>query len=189
MQENSPQNMPPEMSAPEMPAPASASRKPGERGFAIFLAVASAYLLYSAYGISGFTALSGAGAIPMAASLAMVITAAIVALRTARLPAAATQGFFNEVLPLRIAVIAGLLIAYAFALQPIGFLPTSAAFLILAIKFLGRRSWVFSVGTGLLSLLAIYLVFRIIFTVLMPSGIVPEGEILAWLRGVFGGGV
>lgn len=164
-------------------------RKPGELGFAIFLALASLILLYSAYGISGFEALSGPGAIPMAATLAMVITSVIVMVRTMKSRPASEGSFLADVLPLRIAVITLMLIAYAFALKPIGFLPTSAVFLVLAIKFLSRRSWVFSLSVGLLSLIAIYLVFRIVFTVLMPAGIVPEGEMLAWFRNLFGEGV
>lgn len=163
------------------------TRKPGELAFAVFLTLASGFLLYNAYGISGFTALSGAGAIPMATTLIMVIAAVIVLWRTARLPAAPSMTFRSDILPTRIAIIAGMLLLYAIALKPVGFLPTSAVFLILSIKYLGRRSWPFAVGIGLLSLIAIYLVFRIVFTVLMPAGIVPEGEMLALIRNLFAG--
>ena len=34
----------------------------------------------------------------------------------------------------------------------------------------------------------VYSIFRLIFTVLMPPGIVPEGEILAFIRTLFAGG-
>jgi hypothetical protein len=60
--------------------------------------------------------------------------------------------------------------------------------MVASIKLLSRRSWLFSLSTGLLSLLVIYLLFRIVFTVLMPTGIVPEGEILAWFRALFAKG-
>ena len=163
-------------------------RKPGELGFAIFLAVASAYLFYSAYGISGFEALSAPGAIPMATTLAMVITSVLVLLKTLRKESGDSGSFLAVVLPPRIAIVTLLLIAYAVALKPVGFLPTSAAFLVLTIKFLSGRSWGFSVGVGLVSLVAIYLIFRIVFTVLMPAGIVPEGEMLAWVRNLISGG-
>ena len=33
----------------------------------------------------------------------------------------------------------------------------------------------------------IYLVFRLVFTVLMPAGIVPEAEIIAWAKALFAG--
>lgn len=161
-------------------------RKPGELAFAAFLAVASLFLLYNAYGISGFEALSAPGAIPMATTLAMFVTSAIVLARVLRQPRAGGS-FLREVFPARIAIVMAMLVAYAFALKPVGFLPTSAVFLILAIRFLSRRSWGFSIGIGLFSLIVVYLIFRIVFTVLMPAGIVPEGEMLAWIRNLFSG--
>lgn len=163
-------------------------RKPGELIFAAFLTCASLFLLYSAYGISGFESLSAPGAIPMATTFAMVVTSILVLIRTFRAKPEAEGRFFVDVLPARIAIIAAMLIAYAFALQPLGFLPTSAIFLILSIKYLTQKSWLFSIGIGLFSLIGIYMVFRIVFTVLMPAGIVPEGEILAFVRALLSGG-
>lgn len=164
-----------------------ATRKPGELAFAAFLTLASLFLLYDAYGISGFEALSAPGAIPMAATLAMAVSAGIVLLRTAWAAPDQSGSFARHILPVRILVIGLLLIAYAFALQPVGFLPTSAVFLVLAIKYLSKRSWSFAIGVSLFSLVLIYLIFRIVFTVLMPAGIVPEGELLAWVRNLTAG--
>lgn len=163
-------------------------RRPGEAAFATVMAIASLVLLWNAYGISGFEALSAPGAIPMATTFAMVVTALVVLVKTLRAPAVEGETFFRDILPPRVILIVVMLVAYAFALKPLGFLPTSAIFLIAAIRLLGRRTWVFSIGIGLLSLLGIYLVFRIVFSVLMPAGIVPEGEILAWLHHLFGRG-
>ena len=59
-------------------------RRPGELVFAIFLTLASLALLWNAFGIAGFKALSSPGAIPMATSAVMVITALVVTIRTAR---------------------------------------------------------------------------------------------------------
>jgi hypothetical protein len=50
-------------------------RRPGELGFALALVAASLALLWNAYGIAGFEALSSPGAIPMATSFVMVVTA------------------------------------------------------------------------------------------------------------------
>ena len=163
-------------------------RRPGEAVFATLMALASLFLLWNAFKISGFEALSAPGAIPMATTFAMVVTATIVLVKTLRAPMDTTETFFRDILPPNVILITAMLVAYAFALKPIGFLPTSAVFLIASIRLLGRRSWGFSIGIGLLSLLGIYLVFRIIFTVLMPAGIVPEGEILAWFHHLFGRG-
>ena len=60
-------------------------------------------------------------------------------------------------------------------------------FLLIAIRFLSRRSLAASAGLSLVSVALIYIVFRLIFTVLMPEGIVPEREIMAWIGGLFGG--
>lgn len=163
------------------------TRKPGELAFAAFLTLASLFLLYDAYGISGFQALSAPGAIPMAATLAMAVSAGIVLVRTARAAPDRNGSFARDILPVRILVIGLLLIAYAFALQPVGFLPTSAVFLVLAVKYLSKWPWGFAIGVSLFSLVLIYLIFRIVFTVLMPAGIVPEGELLAWIRNLAAG--
>lgn len=164
-------------------------RKPGELAFAVFLAGASLLLLWSAYGISGFESLSAPGAIPMATTATMVVTSIIILKRAIATKAGLDGSFFGTVFPVRIALIVGMLLAYAVALQPLGFLPTSALFLVLTIKYLSNRSWVFSMTIGLVSLICIYLVFRIVFTVLMPAGIVPEGQMLAWVRNLLSGGI
>lgn len=163
------------------------TRKSGELAFAAFLSFASLILLYNAYAISGFEALSAPGAIPMATTLVMVVTTFMIFIKTNRAKPDGETSFFVDIMPLRIAIVTLMLIGYAFALKPLGFLPTSAVFLIVVIKYLSRRSWAFSFGIGLLSLVIIYMIFRIVFTVLMPAGIVPEGELLAWVRALFSG--
>ncbi|MCQ8782953.1 tripartite tricarboxylate transporter TctB family protein [Mangrovibrevibacter kandeliae] len=164
------------------------TRRPGELAFTLFLAVVSLFLLWTAFGISGFEALSSPGAVPMATTFAMLATALIVAVKTARRPAAADEKLGRDVLPPLVFVFALFLLAYALLLKPLGFLPTSALFLVGSVKILSGRGWGFAVGVSALSLLVIYVLFRIVFTVLMPAGIVPEGEILQALRGLFGAG-
>ena len=167
-------------------------RKPGEAVFAALVAAASLFLLYTAYGISGFEALSAPGAIPMATTATMLVTSVIVLVKTLGRTPDPAGSFRRDILPVNVAIVAVMLskwICTVIGDKPLGFLPTSALFLIACIKLLSRRSWAFSIGIGLFSLLAIYLVFRIVFTVLMPAGVVPEGEILAWFRSMFKGGV
>ena len=162
-------------------------RRPGEVLFAAFLALFSLALLWEAYGISGLTKLSGAGTVPTATTAVMVVTAVLVLLKTLRLPRAEGQSVRRDVLPGAVLLMMALLAAFAALLVPVGFLPVSAAFLILSIRFLSGRGWVFSVAMGLFSLLIVYLIFRIVFTVLMPPGIVPEGQMLQWFRNLLGG--
>ncbi|MCA2013542.1 tripartite tricarboxylate transporter TctB family protein [Cereibacter sphaeroides] len=163
-------------------------RRPGELAFAVFLALASAGLLFSAYDIAGFRALSSPGAIPMATTAAMLVTALLVLWKTARQPKTGDETLRIAVFPASVIAMAVLLIGYALLLKPLGFLPTSALFLFIAIKLLSGRSIVFTGVVTLASVIGIWLIFRIVFTVLMPAGIVPEAEIIQIFRDLFNGG-
>lgn len=169
------------------PGGIAGARRPGEAIFAVLLLGASLFLLWSAYGISGFTALSGAGAVPMATTAIMVITSAIVLIKTLRLPRALGQRIARDILPPVVIVLVLMLVGYGILLKPLGFLPTSALFLVAAIKILGQRSWAFTIAVSFFSLVLIWVVFRIVFTVLMPPGIFPEAEIVQFLRDLFSG--
>ncbi len=163
-------------------------RRPGEATFDALVLLGSLVLLWKAFGISGFEALSAPGTIPMATTLVMVITAAMLLLRSLRRPIHATESVRHDILPFYVIAMTGLLVGYALLLVPLGFLPTSFLFLVLSIKLLWRRNWPMTVLVSAFSLLLVYLVFRIVFTVLMPSGIVPEGEMIQWFRNLFHGG-
>lgn len=163
------------------------ARRPGELVFAVLMVVASLGLLWSAYGISGFEALSSAGSVPMATTFAMVVSAALVALRTMRLPVATNETLLGDILPVKVIVFAVMLVGYGILLKPLGFLPTSAIFLTVGIKFLSGRSWPWTLTIALGSLVIVWLVFRVVFTVLIPSGIVPEAELLQMLRNLTAG--
>lgn len=163
-------------------------RRPGELVFTLCLVILSGALLWNAYGISGFDALSGAGTVPMATAAVMLISVVLVLWRTAKLPLTEDETVMKDITPPLVFVLVIFLIAYGLLLKPLGFLPTSALFLIAAIKILSQRSWGFTLTVSLGSLLAIYLIFRIVFSVLMPSGIVPEAEMLQMLRDLIKGG-
>lgn len=164
------------------------ARRPGELVFAGVLAAASLFLLWEAYGISGFRALSSPGSVPMATTAVMVITSLIVLVRTARLPKVGGESVSHDILPVSVILLALMLVAYGVLLRPLGFLPTSALFLIVAIKFLSRRSWAFTLSVSVGSLVLIWIIFRLVFTVLMPAGIVPEAQFVQILRDLFIGG-
>ena len=162
-------------------------RKPGEAAFAAALAAASLWLLWEAYGISQFEALSSPGAFPMAAAAIMAVSAVIILIKTLRLPGRPAAGFFDSVAPPRVLVMFAAIAIYGVLLAPLGFLPTSLLFLTAGIFFLRGRGLLYALTVSAGSLLGIYLLFRIVFTVLMPAGIVPEGEILAFIDGLFEG--
>ncbi|GEM_PF-416856 len=166
-------------------------RRPGELLFAMALTGASLFLLFDAWGIEnafGPNGLSSPRAIPLAATAAMLISALLVTVKTLRLPLDRTETVMKDILPVTVILFAALLIAYGVLLRPLGFLPTSALFLIVAIKVLARRGWFWTIGISLGSLVVIWLIFRIVFSVLMPSGVVPEAEFIQFFRNLTAGG-
>ncbi|WP_425101137.1 tripartite tricarboxylate transporter TctB family protein [Tropicibacter sp. S64] len=166
-------------------------RRPGELVFAGFLLLASLYLTRDAWGIEnsfGPNGLSSPRSIPLATTVVMVISAALVLFRTVRLPLDRSETVMKDILPWTVILFVGLLVGYGVLLRPVGFLPVSALFLIVAIKVLGRRGWPWTIGIALLSLLIIWLIFRIVFSVLMPAGIVPEAELVQAFRALVSGG-
>ena len=160
-------------------------RRPGEVAFAAFLVLFSLALLWNAYGISGFEALSGAGTIPMVTAAIMLVTAALSLRRTMARPLFGGEALSRDILPRNVVVFVGLLIVYALLLHPLGFIPTSALFLLASVKLLGRYGWGFAIAVSLGTLALIWIVFRLIFSVLMPEGIVPEGEFIQLFRNLF----
>jgi len=163
-------------------------RRPGEGVFAIIVALCSLVLLWKAYDIDGFSALSSPGAVPLGAAATMVVSALVIAFKTLRSPKATTETIAKHILPFDVWTGIVLIILYAVLLVPLGFLPTSFLFMAIMIKLLSGRSVFFAVWTSAVSLLVIYLVFRIVFSVLMPEGIVPEGQIIATIGKLISGG-
>lgn len=164
-----------------------AKRRPGELAFALFLTIGSLCLLWNAYGISGFEALSAPGSVPMATALVMVISAGLVVWRTWHLPLVASETVMRDILPVLVILFVGFLIGFGLLLKPLGFVPTAALFLTLSIKVLARKSWAYTLGVALGSLVVIWLVFRVAFTVLLPAGIVPEAEFIQFFRSLLAG--
>lgn len=163
-------------------------RRPGELLFAALMLAGSLYLLKEAHGISGFEALSAPGSVPMATAAVMCVTMLIVTLRTLRMPRIATETVARDILPVRVILFIGMLVVYGLLLRPLGFVPTTAIFLVLGIRLLSPRGWGFALLVGLSSLVAIWLVFRIVFTVLMPPGILPEAELVQFFRSLLSAG-
>lgn len=157
-------------------------RRSFELVFSFFMFGASLFLFYTAYGISGFEALSAPGGVPMMTTGLMTVTSGMVLIQTLRKPAEGNQWALREILPLPVVLMTVLITAYAFMLKPLGFIPTSFLFLVIGIRILTRRNWGWTVMVSAFSILLIWVIFRLIFSVLMPAGIVPEAEILAFFR-------
>lgn len=163
------------------------TRQPGEALFALLLSLLSVGAIWKAYGIAGFEALSSPGAFPMAVSMAMLLSSLTITVRTFRARLDPGNGILMDILPVSTAVIFVFILLYAVALKPLGFLPTSLIFLYVSILMLARRGVVFAGLVSVFCLVCIYVIFRLVFSVLMPEGIVPEREILAFIGNLFGG--
>lgn len=168
---------------------AAPTRKPGETGFNILLLLGSVFLFYQAYKIAGFSALSSPGAIPMAASAIMVISACIIVAKEFSRPKAegGAKAFFTQILPFTIAVMCGLIILFAVVLQKVGFVLTGIGFLFASIWFLQKRGPLHAALIAVLSVVIIYVLFRLIFQVILPEGIIPERDIIASIKNFFAG--
>ncbi|GGH59221.1 tripartite tricarboxylate transporter TctB family protein [Frigidibacter albus] len=162
-------------------------RRPGELVFTIIMVLGSLFLLWSAYGISGFEALSAPGAIPMVTAATMAICALMILRDTLRRSPVTGEKLERDILPMPVVVTIVMITAYALLLKPLGFVPTSFIFLTVMIRYLARCTFARAVLLSVVIVAVIYLVFRVVFTVLMPAGIVPEAEIIAWVSGLFAG--
>jgi putative tricarboxylic transport membrane protein len=162
-------------------------RRPGELVFNLFVIAASLFLFYSAYGIAGFDALSSAGAIPMTTTALMTLCGLLILRENLRKSPNTAEKIERDILPMPVIVTILAITAYALLLKPLGFIPTSFLFLLGLMKLFSARSWAFSIAAAAGSVALIYVIFRLIFTVLMPQGVVPESEILAAIGHLFGG--
>ncbi|MBB4952201.1 hypothetical protein H4S14_000243 [Agrobacterium vitis] len=171
-----------------MPTP-DTRRRPGELVFTVVLLAASTFLLWQAYAISGFESLSSAGAFPMAMTSIMVGAIVVVLLRLFSM-AAPTNSLLRlktEILPRTVVVFSLMILAYSIVLEKLGFIIASFLFLLVSIWFLEggkfRRSLLFST----LSIVCVYIVFRLIFQVVLPEGLIPEREIIASIQDLIAG--
>ena len=117
----------------------------------------------------------------------MTLCGVIILQQNLRKPGKTAETISRDILPLPVIVTIAAITAYAVLLKPLGFVPTSFLFLLGLIKLFSARSWGFSSSAAAGSVALIYIIFRLVFSVLMPAGIVPEGEILAAIGHLFGG--
>jgi putative tricarboxylic transport membrane protein len=81
---------------------------------------------------------------------------------------AALARFRREVVPWRLVAFVALIIAYMLALEPLGFLASSAAFLVVALLLLWRRNVLAVLAVACGSLAVVYALFHWLFRVVLP---------------------
>jgi len=74
---------------------------------------------------------------------------------------------------------------YSVVLESLGFVLSSFVFLFVSIQFLYRRNVLTTLTISLLALIVVYIIFRLIFQVVLPEGIVPEREILSSIKSLW----
>lgn len=150
------------------------TRQPGELVFSLAVLIFSLFAAWQAWTIAGFSSLSSAGVFPMIATFTMVVSGLIIVAQAARAQPAAERDvaarFFAEVTPFRLIVFALMIVGYMLALEPAGFLISSFAFLFAGMAFLYRRNILISLVVSAFSLAVIYVVFRHVFSVVLPAG-------------------
>lgn len=161
------------------------TRKPGEIAFAIVMLLGSVFLFWQAYYISGFSSLSSAGALPLAAAAVMVISSTIALIKTMGLTIDTEIRFFHHVLPPIVSIVIALILLFSVMLEPVGFILSALLFLFLGITFLQRSSFLVTATITVICLISVYFIFRIIFQVVLPEGVIPEREWMAIISRYF----
>ena len=157
--------------------PQTPHRRPGELVFALMIVVFSVGALWQSYSISGFSGKTTPGVFPMIASGVMVISGVVVLMSATQLPAPpeGATGFLAEILTLRHMVVIGLVLAYVLLMPLIGFVASYAVFLFCSFQFLWRKNPLLMLALTGVTLVIIYVVFREVFQVVLPQGILLQG--------------
>lgn len=148
-------------------------RRPGEAAFSLLLVVFSVTAFWQSYAISGFRGLSEPGVFPMLASAAMLLSSLVIlrdVVSKSTDPDTGFSDFRREIVPVRLVVVVGLILAYVIAMPLFGFIAGSAGFLFLSFWYLWRKGPLVSAGLTLASLAVIYFIFRQVFQVVLPQG-------------------
>ncbi|MFV0575051.1 MAG: tripartite tricarboxylate transporter TctB family protein [Vibrio sp.] len=162
-------------------------RKPGEVIFNGFMLILSIVLLWQAFDISGFDKFSSPGTFPMSAAFIMFIFSSITLIKSIKKNRIDQAGilFFNQILPLKIAVMIGMIIVFSLTIESIGFLVTSFILLTASFYIYYKKNVLLAAVISVLSLLVVYGIFRLVFLVILPEGVIPEAEILAFFSDLF----
>ena len=152
-------------------------RLPGEVVFTVLLAVFSAFMLCTAYGISGFSSLTSAGAFPMVAAGVLLFTGLVNIVHALReRPSERLDGeslarqFARQLTPGVLVGFGIAIVVYMLALERLGFLISSYVFMAVSMGLLGSRRIVLNLIVSAISLAAIYVVFQTVFSVVLPHG-------------------
>lgn len=157
-------------------------RLAGEIVFSVLLVIFSVFMLWTAYGISGFESITSAGAFPMVATAVLVITGVVNVVHARReRPSerldgeSLSQQFMRQITPGVLLAFTLAIAVYMVALDGLGFLISSYVFLVVSMRLLGSKRMGLNLVVAALSLAAIYVVFQTVFSVVLPTGTLLQG--------------
>lgn len=149
-------------------------RSVGEIAFSVFLLVFSLAMTWAASLVDDELTLSSAGSLPLVAASLMSTCSLINLLRALRAAAdfngSAFIEFRKKVLPNTSIIIVGLILAFIFTLEYLGFNLASYLFLVLSSFMLGVKNRVVLFIIPVLFLGCIHFIFQVIFSVILPQG-------------------
>ncbi|MFK7890541.1 MAG: tripartite tricarboxylate transporter TctB family protein [Granulosicoccus sp.] len=151
----------------------TSKRRPGELLFSVILLVFSVTAFVQSYAISGFAGKTTPGVFPMLASGCMILAALCLLIDVYRKSSAGSPpaaGFIATIVPVRHWVLIAMVVFYLVAMPYLGFFLSSGLFLLCAFQYLWKRPVVITLVLTIVSLLAIYLVFREVFQIVLPQG-------------------
>lgn len=163
--------------SPAEAAPRPREGKLGVRIAAVVLLVAAGIILYDAISISerGGLAPGEPGFFPMAVGVGLVVTSVLFLLRTTVWPdhdlfehAGEEQ---SETHWLTVWLVIAALVAYAFVVQPVGYIIATAVFFVGVAWLAGSRKWIRDVIVAVLFSVAVYFLFTEVFGIRLPPGI------------------
>lgn len=151
-------------------------RLAGELTFMALLVLFSVFMLWASYSISSFESLAAPGTFPVVCSLAMLVTGGINVVKTARAKLNLENGetwlqqFGRKVTPVQLIAFTVLIVMYMLGMEFIGFLLASYLFLAISMYLLGSHRVGLNLLVSAVVLVAIFIVFRTAFSVVLPAG-------------------
>jgi putative tricarboxylic transport membrane protein len=148
---------------------ADRAARPGARALSGLLLITAGAVIAEGVRLDGLASPSSAGAFPVLAGLVMAVCA--IAIGLGRVRAGFGVATAQPALPGRVALVMALLVAFAAALPYLGFHLAAFVFLAVAIRLLRGHGTLHAVLVAAVSVAAIHVVFRLVFSVLLPEGL------------------
>lgn len=112
----------------------------------------------------------GGGAFPFWLSLVILVCAAAILLRSARLPASSVPFFDPDTIG-QVASVVGALFVAILLMPVVGTYLALPAFLVWYLRFFGRHSWGLTLAIVVGTVLVLFFFFEVALRILMPKGI------------------